>query len=107
MSNEKPAGKLPDKSLDLPPAAKRDRASFEVLRIWIAEKGQHVSLRSGAWEDPFAWGIVLADLARHVANAHSIQNPEVDKEVFLDRLLEGFEAEIANPTDDPEGEVTQ
>jgi Domain of unknown function (DUF5076) len=107
MANEKPFDRTLDKSLDLPPAAKRDRGSFEVLRVWIAEKGQHVSIRSGAWEDPFAWGIVLADLARHVANAHSIQNPELDKDAFLDRLLEGFEAEITNPTDDPEGEVTQ
>ncbi len=111
MANEKSPENSPaksaDKSLDLPPAAKRDRASFEVLRVWIAEHGQHVSLRSGTWDDPFAWGIVLADLARHIANAHAIQNPEVDKDAFLDRLLEGFEAEITNPTDEPEGEVTQ
>jgi hypothetical protein len=88
------------KYLDIPPAASRDKASFEVLRVWIAEKGQHVSIRSGAWEDPFAWGIVLADLARHIALAH---NPEA----FVERLLEGFHAEIENPTDEPEGEVTQ
>ena len=96
-----------DKFLDPPPAAQRDKAAFEVLRVWIAEQGQHVSLRSGAWEDPFAWGIVLADLARHIANAHHMQNESIDKDAFLDRLLEGFEAEIDNPTDEPEGEVTQ
>jgi hypothetical protein len=96
-----------EKHLDLPPAAQRDKAAFEVLRVWIAEQGQHVSIRSGAWEDPFAWGIVLADLARHIANAHAIQSSKVDKEAFLERLLEGFEAEIDNPTDEPEGEVTQ
>jgi hypothetical protein len=96
-----------DKILELPAAAQRDKASFEVLRVWIAEQGQHVSIRSGAWEDPFAWGIVLADLARHIANAHQIQNEKLDKDAFLDRLLEGFEAEIDNPTDEPEGEVTQ
>jgi hypothetical protein len=96
-----------DKFLDPPPAAQRDKAAFEVLRVWIAEQGQHVSIRSGAWEDPFAWGIVLADLARHIANAHQMQNEKVDKEAFLERLLEGFEAEIDNPTDEPEGEVTQ
>ncbi len=61
-----------EKSLAIPPAAQRDRASFEVMRVWIAEKGQHVSIQSGAWEDPFAWGIVLADLARHIANAHQM-----------------------------------
>jgi hypothetical protein len=95
------------KHLDPPPAAQRDKAGFEVLRVWIAEQGQHVSIRSGAWEDPFAWGIVLADLARHIANAHQMQNEKINKDAFLERLLEGFEAEIDNPTDEPEGEVTQ
>jgi hypothetical protein len=95
------------KYLDIPPAASRDQASFEVLRVWIAEHGQHVSLRSDAWEDPFAWGIVLADLARHVALAHQMQHPEDDSDAFAERLLEGFHAEIENPTDEPEGEITQ
>jgi hypothetical protein len=96
-----------NKYLDIPPAASRDTASFEVLRAWIAEQGQHVSLRSGAWEDPFAWGIVLADLARHIALAHQLQHPDTDLDAFVERLLEGFHAEIENPTDEPEGEVTQ
>jgi hypothetical protein len=96
----------PEKSLSIPPVAQGDKASFEVLRVWIAEQSQHVSIRSGAWEDPFAWGIVLADLARHVALAHEMQDERVDKDAFLERLLEGFNAEIDSPTDEPEGEVT-
>ncbi len=96
-----------EKALAVPEAAQRDKGSFEVMRVWIAEKGQHVSIQSGAWEDPFAWGIVLADLARHIALAHQLQNAETDQEEFLERLLEGFHAEIDNPTDEPEGEVTQ
>jgi hypothetical protein len=96
-----------EKILSVPPAAQRDKASFEVLRVWIAEQGQHVSIRSGAWEDPFAWGIVLADLARHVVHAHELQVEGTDGKAFLQRLLEGFQAEIENPTDEPEGEVTQ
>ena len=96
-----------EKTLNIPPVAQRDRASFEVMRVWIAEQGQHVSIRSGAWEDPFAWGIVLADLARHIALAHELQNDATSKDAFLERLLEGFHAEIDNPTDEPEGEVTQ
>lgn len=93
------------KYLDPPPAASRDKASFELLRVWIAEQGQHVSLRSGTWEDPFAWGIVLADLARHIVNAEALNNEGLDKSAFLERMLEGFEAEIESPTDDPEGEI--
>lgn len=96
-----------EKVLSVLPAAQRDKASFEVLRVWIAEQGQHVSIRSGAWDDPFAWGIVLADLARHIALAHELQGEAVDKDAFLERLLEGFTAEIDNPTDEPEGEVAQ
>ena len=96
-----------EKFLTIPTEAQQDKASFEVLRVWIANQAQHVSIRSGAWEDPFAWGIVLADLARPVALAHQLQNEGTDPEAFLNRLLEGFEAEIENPTDEPEGEVTQ
>ena len=98
-----------EKVLTIPEEAQGDKASFEVLRVWIANQGQHVSIRSGAWEDPFAWGIVLADLARHIALAHQLQhpNPETDADAFVKRLLEGFHAEIENPTDEPEGEVTQ
>ena len=95
------------RSLSIPPAAERDKASFEVMRVWIAEQGQHVSIQSGAWEDPFAWGIVLADLARHIALAHQMQNMKIDPEAFLERLLEGFQAEIDDPTDEPEGEIEQ
>jgi len=93
------------KYLDPPPAASRDHASFELLRVWVAEQGQHVSLRSGTWNDPFAWGIVLADLARHIVNAEALNNEDLDKEAFLERMLEGFEAEIESPTDDAEGEL--
>ena len=95
------------KYLDPPPAATRDKASFELLRVLVAEQGQHVSLRSGTWEDPFAWGIVLADLARHIVHAESLQRKELDPVAFMERMLEGFQAEIDSPTDEPEGEITQ
>lgn len=93
------------KYLDPPPAAARDKASFELLRVWVAEAGQHVSLRAGAWEDPFAWGIVLADLARHIVNAEAMANQGLDRDAYLHRMLEGFEAEIESPIDEAEGEM--
>jgi hypothetical protein len=36
-----------------------------------------------------------------------MQSSKIDPEAFLERLLEGFQAEIDNPTDEPEGEITQ
>jgi hypothetical protein len=83
-----------NKFLDPPPAATRDKASFELLRVWVAEQGQHVSLRSGTWEDP-------------IVNAESMHRKDFDEMAFLERLLEGFQAEIDSPTDEPEGEITQ
>lgn len=96
-----------NKFLDPPPAANSDKASFELLRVWVADGGQHVSLRYGAWDDPFAWGIVLADLARHITNAEAIHRKGMDEVAFLERMLEGFQAEIDSPTDEPDGEITQ
>ncbi|MHB1023011.1 MAG: DUF5076 domain-containing protein [Acidobacteriaceae bacterium] len=96
----------PQKFLDPPPAAQRDKAAFELLRVWIAEEGQHVSLRAGVWDDPAAWGMMLADLARHIVNAHAQQNKKLNSDAFLQQLREGFDEELDNPTEDVEGDVS-
>jgi len=95
------------KFLDIPPVAQRDKTSFELIRVWIAEQNQHVSIRTGVWEDPAYWGMMLADLAQHIANAHSMQDDSIEFDTFLDRLRDGFDAEMDAPTDDAEGTITQ
>ena len=58
-------GKMSDsEQLVIPDAAMNDKGSFELLRVWIANKGQHVSLRTAVWKDPAAWGLVLARLSQ-------------------------------------------
>ena len=62
------------KPLVIPPAAQRDDDSIEMLSAWVAEKGLHCSLNIGVWDsnrgdEPRAWGILLADVIRHIANA--------------------------------------
>ncbi len=78
--------------LVIPNEATRDSKSFEVLRVWIANKGQHVSLRTGVWQDPAAWGIMLSDLMRHIANAYH-ENEGLDITKTLERIRAGFDAE--------------
>ncbi len=95
----------PLKSLDVPPIAQRDKASFELIRVWIAEQGQHVSLRSGVWEDPAYWGVMLADLAKHIVKAHTLEDETLDGEDFLERLRQGFETEMDSSTDEAAGEI--
>ncbi|HWZ97000.1 MAG TPA: DUF5076 domain-containing protein [Candidatus Dormibacteraeota bacterium] len=90
--------------LAIPEEALRDEKSFELARVWVANKGQHVSLRIGTWEDPSAWGIVLADLARHVANGYK-QDMNLDPIETVARIKKLFLAELDSPTDEPTGTV--
>jgi hypothetical protein len=85
----------------IPDAAKQDPKSFELLRVWVANKGQHVSLRTGVWKDPAAWGIMLSDLIQHIANAY--QDEGLDRLKTLQRIKAGLDAELAKPTDRPTG----
>ena len=88
--------------LPIPEAAKNDPKSFELLRVWVANKSQHVSLRVGIWDDPAAWGIMLADLARHVVNAYN-QDAARDPVETLQRIKAALDVELASPTDNPIG----
>jgi len=90
--------------LPIPPKAVGSGSAFELVRIWVADRGQHVSVATGVWEDPAAWGIMLVDLARHIANAYAesegMRQPDV-----LERIKEGFDAEWSAPTDEPSSGV--
>jgi hypothetical protein len=92
-------------SRPIPAAASRDPRSLEVLRVWIASGEQHVALAFGMWEEPGAWGLLLADLARHIAEAHAQNDEDVDAEDFLEQIRAGFEAELDSPTDEIKGTV--
>jgi Domain of unknown function (DUF5076) len=91
--------------LRVPEPAKTDAKSFELLRVWIAHHDQHISLRVGVWEDPAAWGVMLADLARHIANAFEKTENRDPLEV-LEQIKAGFEGEIHSSADPVHGEIT-
>ncbi len=61
--------------LPIPAAAQRDPKSVNMASIWIAESGLHCSIRIGVYEgrpdveETKAWGVILADLARNIADA--------------------------------------
>lgn len=93
-----------DHQLLIPEAAKKDRNSLEVLRVWIAGEKQHVSIRVGVWDDPAGWGLLLADLARHIASSYE-QSKGRDRLLTLKRIKAGLDAELISPTDDPTGNV--
>ena len=89
--------------LSIPEAARKDRQSLELVRVWLAGEQQHVSIRGGVWDDPAAWGIMLADLARHVANSY--QDKGFDRTKTLRRIQAALDAELTSPTDEPSGQT--
>ena len=62
--------------LDPPPEIAGDNNATEIVRAWAAHGQLHVALLLGAWEEVEesdvderdAWGELLADVTRHVAN---------------------------------------
>jgi hypothetical protein len=92
------------RELMIPPVAEEDPKAFEIVRVWGAGGAQHVSLGWDLWDDPATWGIVLADLAGHVANAYH-QEHGVDRNETLRKIRAMFNDELENPTDTPVGKV--
>jgi hypothetical protein len=93
--------------LPIPRQIANEQKAFEIARIWIAGGGgHHVSLNTSLVGDPKAWGIMLANLAKHVANAYH-QSRGVDQEQMLAGIKAAFEAEWTKPTNQLGGQVVK
>lgn len=90
--------------LPVPPVAEADNLARELVRVWAAGGRQCVSIEIGLWSDPAAWGLLLVDLARHIANAYEQQDAR-DRRETLERIRTAFDAEWETPTDEPTGEI--
>ena len=95
-------------ALGIPPAALRDANALELARVWIAEQGLHCALKVGLYaadgvsRETAAWGIILADLAGHVADALSVEGMG-SRANLLDALVERFNDEVSAPSSDRTG----
>src|SRR3954470_18398367 len=83
-------------ALHVPPAA-MEQGGVEVLRAAIVDGALHVSLRR-AFDDPEAWGMLIADIARHVARIYAKEGPLSEDDV-LERVRGVFETEMDTPSD--------
>ena len=90
--------KKQSQELDVPPVATSDAEAVEVLRVWASPgSGQELTLMT-CWKDPGAWGLLLADVARHAAKAYGREGQDADE--VSRRIREMFEAEWSSPTDE-------
>lgn len=94
-------GKCREGEIDLSDIDMLDNAQ-EFARLWSQQGGVQTCIieprNIGA--DPALFGMALVDAIRHGAKAYAqaVRIPEADA---LVRIWEGFDAERANPTDQP------
>src|SRR5215467_6254654 len=81
-------------ALMIPPTA-LEQGGVEVLRAAIVDGGLHVSLRR-AFDDPEAWGMLIADVARHVARIYATEGNFPEQQT-LERVRAIFNAEMDSP----------
>lgn len=93
-------GKLKNQNaLEPPPISETQRSAVEVLRVWAAPGNpQQLTLRT-TWKNPAAWGLLLADVAWHAAQAYASEGEA--PQIVLSRIRESFEAEWKTRTGDP------
>ena len=88
---------MPYGALNPPPMVRDKDDAHEVLRAAVHNGEMHFSLRRG-FTDAGAWGILLADAARHVAKVYAHENV-LTEDAALERIRQGFEAAISEPAD--------
>ncbi len=96
------------KPLEPPAGVESDPNSMELLRLWAAHSKLNVSINIGVFSakghnESKAWGIVMSDFARHVAQALA-QRDGKNEEQELARIRESFLREISEPTSEVTGE---
>jgi Domain of unknown function (DUF5076) len=71
-----------------------------ILEISLLNNKQQFSISSLVWEDPAAWGIVLVDLAKLLAETYSKEHSMDANDAFA-RIFEGVQAELmSNESED-------
>jgi hypothetical protein len=94
--------KKPYDSLGIPPAA-RSEGGVELMRAAVVEQKLAMALRRG-FDDPAAWGALLATAARQVAQIYATDTG-VSVEAARARIREAFDADM-NAADDDAGTIT-
>jgi hypothetical protein len=84
-----------NKKCDVPQRITDDHQAIEVLRIWISGNSQVISINSRIWNDPAAWGILIADLVRDLSENFG---DTAENSAAYDRIKEALEAELEHPT---------
>lgn len=80
-----------------PPPDAQEKGGVEILRCSVVDGAVSVGLRR-SFDDPFTWGVLLVDLARHAARIYALET-EMTEEEAMAEIQAGIRAELDDPTD--------
>jgi hypothetical protein len=83
-------------ALHVPPAA-LEHGGIEIMRAVIVDGALHVSLLR-AFDDPDPWGMLLADVTRHIARIYATET-KLTQDQVIERVRTIYDAEMNQPTD--------
>jgi hypothetical protein len=83
-------------ALHIPPLA-LERGGTEVLRAVVIDGDLHLSIRR-SFEEPETWGMLLADLTRHIGRIYA-RETNMSEQDIVEKVCETFAAEMEEPTD--------
>ncbi len=92
----------------IPAAALRDQDAVEMLRVWIAEQKLHCSMKVGMYLETMtipeedAWGVILADVTRHLAAALE-SGYSTNKAESILKIKDSYLTELSKPTSNAVG----
>lgn len=93
----------------IPAAALADDHAVEMLRVWIAARGLQCSMKIGLHEaslgiaEERAWGMILADTARQLAEGIAGLRGNADPADALEAIIGHFLAEVGQPASPENG----
>jgi hypothetical protein len=102
------------RELGWPAEVATDPKATEMARVWIANKSLHVSMLLGMWADALesnvderdAWGELLADLTRHIANG-LVQSHGWERAATIRRIASAYDDHISRTDINVEGNYPQ
>ncbi|AWN43362.1 DUF5076 domain-containing protein [Methylobacterium durans] len=80
-----------------PPPDALEKGGVEVLRASVVDGAVSIALRR-SFDDPFTWGVLLIDLARHAARIYALETGLTEEEAFA-QIREGL---ASGGSEDPE-----
>jgi hypothetical protein len=94
-------GTSSDRGLPTPSDIASDPKAQEILSLWIIDGSPFCLIQVG-WNNPAAWGLALADVARMIGNALR-DSQGIDPKEAVTVLRELFNRELDQPTAETTG----